>query len=330
MPDAKVYANTRSIVHAGDGLSQTSATPDACKTPGPSGPTPVPYPNVASDRDLTKGTKQVKIAGKSVAVAGAQLRTSTGNEAGTAGGGLISGKIKGKLTWLGGSPNVAFEGKKVIRFEDICLHNGNTSNAGGQPNCGKPSPSSEQCGHANLRRVPEEGTFRYHDQERPGDGDLQAMEKDLARKRWHVEKAQRQFDEAKAAGIDSELLERHKEKLNDKVRAHQGTEWEYLVGHDVEAQEMNVEIVCTDCGKTVAEFDVIVDDEIVKECKASWGAITPSKLAKQIDVLERAAILGPGRALHVAIPKGERGRLDKKFADGPLTKDDMRGRIQEH
>jgi hypothetical protein len=99
----------------------------------------VPYVNVAQDSDLAKGTKKVSVEGKSVALQSSNLSTSTGDEAGTAGGGLISSKTKGKLTWATYSPDVKFEGKSVVRFLDICLHNGNECNTGGNCNTGKPS-----------------------------------------------------------------------------------------------------------------------------------------------------------------------------------------------
>ncbi|MFO7562311.1 MAG: DUF4150 domain-containing protein [Enhygromyxa sp.] len=126
---ADVFANSRSIVHTGDGLQHASATPDVCKTPSPGGPVPVPYPNLAASRDLAKGTKRVKIGGNSVAVEGAQVKTSVGDEPGTAGGGLVSGKTKGKMTWGSVSANVKFEGKGVVRYADVTQHNGNTFNA---------------------------------------------------------------------------------------------------------------------------------------------------------------------------------------------------------
>ena len=125
-----VYANGRSIVHAGDGQTVSAGAPDVCKTPGPSGPTPVPYPNVARTTDLAQGTRKVKIEGHAVAIEGAKLRTSTGDEAGSVGG-LISGKTKGALSWGAASPTVRFEGKGVVRFLDPTLHNGNGSNDNG-------------------------------------------------------------------------------------------------------------------------------------------------------------------------------------------------------
>ncbi len=126
---AKVFANGRSILHAGDGNTHVAAPPDVCKTPSPGGPVPIPYVNVASDSDLAKGTKKVKVEGKSAAIASSNLSTSVGDEPGTAGGGLISSKTKGKLTWATSSGDVKFEGKGVVRFMDVTQHNGNTFNS---------------------------------------------------------------------------------------------------------------------------------------------------------------------------------------------------------
>ena len=116
-------ANGRSILHAGDGVQHASAVPDVCKTPSPGGPVPVPYVNVASDSDLAKGTKRVKIGGKSVALASSHLSTSVGDEPGTAGGGLASSKTKGKMTWGSASADVKFEGKAVHLLSDMTTNN---------------------------------------------------------------------------------------------------------------------------------------------------------------------------------------------------------------
>jgi Domain of unknown function (DUF4150) len=134
-----VFVNGRLVLNAGDGLTQTCPVPDVCKTPSPGGPVPVPYVNVAQDSDLAKGTQKVSIEGHPAALSSSHLSTSTGDEAGSAGGGIISSKIKGKLTWATYSPDVKFEGKSVVRFLDICLHNGNQVNTGGNASTGKPS-----------------------------------------------------------------------------------------------------------------------------------------------------------------------------------------------
>lgn len=122
-----VFANGRSIVHAGDGQVDITGPPDVCKTPSPAGPVPVPYVNIAKSSDLADGTKSVKIEGSSVAIESSSLSTSSGDEPGSAGG-IISSKTKGKLTWKTKSLDVRFEGKPVVRFGDVTLHNGNTFN----------------------------------------------------------------------------------------------------------------------------------------------------------------------------------------------------------
>jgi uncharacterized Zn-binding protein involved in type VI secretion len=124
----KAYANGRSIVHKGDGKTNTSAVPDVCKTPSPGGPIPIPYVNVAQDGDLSEGSSTVSLEGNPIALKNSFLSTSTGDEAGTAGGGLISSKTKGNLTWGSYSLDVKIEGKGVVRFMDVTQHNGNTFN----------------------------------------------------------------------------------------------------------------------------------------------------------------------------------------------------------
>lgn len=124
---SEVYANGRTIVHAGDGHTQASGPPDVCNTPSPSGPTPLAYPNFAMDSDLADGSRSVKIEGHPVALAGSCIRTSTGDEAGSLGG-LMSAKVKGKLTFGSSSLDVIIEGQGVVRFGDVTQHNGNTYN----------------------------------------------------------------------------------------------------------------------------------------------------------------------------------------------------------
>jgi len=101
----------------------TIAFPDVCKTPTPAGPVPVPYPNIARSSDTAKGTKKVKCDGNPTCVKDSNFRMSTGDEAGTAGGGIVSGKIKGKAEFINFSFDVFFEGKNVTRAFDLMLHN---------------------------------------------------------------------------------------------------------------------------------------------------------------------------------------------------------------
>ncbi|MCY1034023.1 DUF4150 domain-containing protein [Corallococcus sp. BB11-1] len=101
----------------------TVAFPDVCKTPSPGGPIPIPYPNIAKSSDTAKGSKKVTVEGNPVCLKDSNFGTSTGDEAGTAGGGVASSKTKGKAEFVNFSFDVQFEGKNVARAMDLMLHN---------------------------------------------------------------------------------------------------------------------------------------------------------------------------------------------------------------
>ena len=117
-----VGVNFLSVVHkASSGV--TIAFPDVCKTPSPAGPIPIPYPNIAQSSDTAQGTTKVKCDGQSTCVKDSNFSMSTGDEAGSAGGGVVSNKIKGKAEFVNFSFDVQFEGKHVPRAFDLMLHN---------------------------------------------------------------------------------------------------------------------------------------------------------------------------------------------------------------
>ncbi|WP_426756604.1 DUF4150 domain-containing protein [Myxococcus sp. Y35] len=117
-----VGVNKMSVVTK-DSNGVTVAFPDVCKTPSPAGPVPIPYPNVAMSSDTDQGTKKVSVEGNPVCVKDSNFKTSTGDEAGTAGGGVASGKTRGKAEFVNYSFDVQFEGKNVARAFDLMLHN---------------------------------------------------------------------------------------------------------------------------------------------------------------------------------------------------------------
>src|SRR5687767_14401524 len=117
-----VGVNNMSVVHAGSS-GTTIAFPDVCKTPTPAGPIPIPYPNIAMSSDTADGAKNVKCDGNPVCVKDSNFKMSTGDEAGSAGGGVASSKIKGKAEFVNFSFDVKFEGKNVPRAFDLMLHN---------------------------------------------------------------------------------------------------------------------------------------------------------------------------------------------------------------
>ena len=128
-----VFAEMMGFFHKGSG-GKGIAPLDVCLTPPPppAGPIPIPYVNVLSASDLTKGSKTVKIMGQPTALeSDSEVSTSTGNEPGTQGGGVITHKTKGKGSFTLWSFTVKVEGKGVCRHGDMMLQN----TASKPPNC---------------------------------------------------------------------------------------------------------------------------------------------------------------------------------------------------
>ena len=122
-----VLVNQLSVVHKGSSGVAMASAPDVCKTPSPGGPVPLPYPNVAQSSDLVDGTTSVTVEGNSVAVKDCAFATSTGDEAGSAGG-VASGVTKGKAKFVNYSFDVKVEGKSACRLGDPMTMNGNGPN----------------------------------------------------------------------------------------------------------------------------------------------------------------------------------------------------------
>lgn len=115
-----VYAEGMGFFHKGSN-GKAVAPGDVCLTPPPppAGPVPVPYVNVISASDLTKGSKTVKIDGQPTALEDhSYVSTSTGDEPGTQGGNVITHKTKGKGYFEMWSMTVKVEGKGVCRHGD--------------------------------------------------------------------------------------------------------------------------------------------------------------------------------------------------------------------
>jgi hypothetical protein len=118
-----VGVNDLSVVHK-DSSGIATAFPDVCKTPAPPAPfVPIPYPNVAKSSDTADGSSTVKCDGNPICLKDSNFSTSTGDEAGTAGGGVVSNKTKGKAEFVNFSFDVKVEGKNVARALDLMLHN---------------------------------------------------------------------------------------------------------------------------------------------------------------------------------------------------------------
>ena len=122
-----VIVNNLTVVHKGSMGTVTAGPPDVCKTPTPSGPVPLPYPNIALSSDLALGTTTVKVEGNPVATKDSIFATSTGDDAGSIGG-VVSGVIKGKAKFANYSMDVKYESKNVARLGDPMTMNGNAPN----------------------------------------------------------------------------------------------------------------------------------------------------------------------------------------------------------
>lgn len=115
-----VFANSNGLFHKGSGGSG-AAYPDVCLSPPPppAGPIPVPYPNKISAADLTDGSTTVKIQGEPTALKDqSSISTSTGDEGGTQGGGVITHKTQGKAVATFWSIDVKIQGKNAVRHGD--------------------------------------------------------------------------------------------------------------------------------------------------------------------------------------------------------------------
>jgi len=108
------------------GGGQCAAFPDVCKTPSPAGPVPIPYPNMAMLTQAKGGTlsNKVKIVGQPTYVEGSEISMSSGDEPGSAGGGVVSNKIKGPCQMKMGSSSVKAEGKGISYLAVMVGHNG--------------------------------------------------------------------------------------------------------------------------------------------------------------------------------------------------------------
>lgn len=115
-----VFAEGMGLFHKGSG-GKGIAPGDVCLSPPPppAGPLPVPYVNLCNAADLTEGSRSVKVDGEPTALEdSSKVSTSTGNEAGTQGGNVITHKTKGKAVFMMWSLTVKVEGKGVCRHGD--------------------------------------------------------------------------------------------------------------------------------------------------------------------------------------------------------------------
>ena len=112
-----------------DGGGTCFIAPDVCKTPTPGGPVPMPYPNTAMLTQANGGTcsSKVKILNKKAVVKGTEITMSSGDEPGTAGGGVVSNRFKGPAQFKKGSSRVKAEGKELCHLTSVVGQNGGSN-----------------------------------------------------------------------------------------------------------------------------------------------------------------------------------------------------------
>jgi hypothetical protein len=216
--------------------------------------------------------------------------------------------------------DVQFEGQNVDRHLDLTTSN----HASPPPNEGAPMSDmdtmSKDCPHANLKRDPEKGEHPINQEARKDTQRRKVAREDAAINRM-VDKAAAAEAAGDAAGA-AQLLD----AAAERDRLHAGARFEQKVADDTNAQEINVKITCRDCGKVIAEYDVVTEDGTVKECKSSWNQVSEEQFVRETALAQRPDVFGPGTVVHIAVPDGQRGRLDRKFSDKSVAA----GKIQEH
>jgi hypothetical protein len=105
--------------------------PDVCKTPSPGGPVPIPYPNIGQVNQASKTATKTKFVGKPVVLKNSEIPRSSGDEAGTAGGGVVSNVNMDKVTYKKGSSKLKVEGQQCEYHTAMTGHNGSNANTVG-------------------------------------------------------------------------------------------------------------------------------------------------------------------------------------------------------
>jgi len=103
-------------------------TPDVCQVPAPPGPpVPTPFPNTGMVANATKTSTKVLFENKEAVVETSEIPSSTGDEAGSAGG-VVSGTVAQKIVFRKGSSTVMIEGKGAVYQTAMTAHNGASAN----------------------------------------------------------------------------------------------------------------------------------------------------------------------------------------------------------
>ncbi len=110
------------------GQAVTTGPIDACKTPSPGGPVPLPYPNIGTVSNSQSTSEKVKFVGAKVCTVKSEMSRSSGDEAGTVGG-VVSNRNMAEVKFKVGSSKCIVEGEKCAHLTSMTGHNGSNANA---------------------------------------------------------------------------------------------------------------------------------------------------------------------------------------------------------
>ena len=114
------------------GGGQCFAFPDVCKTPAPPlpNPVPIPYPNIGMVNMATNTSMKVKFVSMEVVTLKSKIPSSSGDEAGVAGGVKSGGNMQ-EVAFKKGSMKVKIEGQPCVHLTSTTAQNGSNSNTVG-------------------------------------------------------------------------------------------------------------------------------------------------------------------------------------------------------
>ncbi|SDV47150.1 DUF4150 domain-containing protein [Chitinasiproducens palmae] len=108
------------------GGGQLMATPDVCQMPTPTGPVPVPYPNIAMPTMGTPPAETVLVSGAPALNLQSEIPMTNGDQAGPLGG-VTSGTIMGPAKFTQGSQKVMIGGSPAVRLTTPTSQNQNNA-----------------------------------------------------------------------------------------------------------------------------------------------------------------------------------------------------------
>lgn len=113
----------------GGGQVMTTGPLDVCKTPAPPAPVPppMPYPNIGQVSNAQSTSTNVKMVGAKVCTEKSEMSSSSGDEAGVAGG-IVSSRNMADVKFKMGSSKVKVEGEKCCHMTSMTGHNGSNAN----------------------------------------------------------------------------------------------------------------------------------------------------------------------------------------------------------